>query len=111
MGKMTMGILQKINEICIQFDTVFGVKGETHDATLYLETESRRGTDLKRIMSLLEGKKLKSTSAICEKSRRCVYVGFSRPKYLLCVAMCISTYQNHEKAFEDWKVIDLTQIK
>lgn len=101
----------KENEICIQFDTVFGVKGETHDATLYLETESRRGTDLKRIMSLLEGKKLKSTSAICEKSRRCVYVGFSRPKYLLCVAMCISTYQNHEKAFEDWKVIDLTQIK
>lgn len=101
----------KENEICIQFDTVFGVKGETHDATLYLETESRRGTDFKRIMPLLEGKKLKSTSAICEKSRRCVYVGFSRPKYLLCVAMCISTYQNHEKAFEDWKVIDLTQIK
>lgn len=101
----------KENEICIQFDTVFGVKGETHDATLYLETESRRGTDLKRIMPLLEGKKLKSTSAICEKSRRCVYVGFSRPKYLLCVAMCISTYQNHEKVFEDWKVIDLTQIK
>ena len=30
----------KEKDVCIQFDTVFGVKGETHDATLYLETES-----------------------------------------------------------------------
>ena len=67
-----MGILQKITVIkkmkyVFKFDTVFGVKGETHDATLYLETESRRGTDLKRIMSLLEGEKIESTSAICAK--------------------------------------------
>lgn len=98
----------KENDVCIQFDTVFGVKGETHDATLYLETESRGGTDLKRIMPLLEGKKQKSTNAICEKSRRCAYVGFSRPKYLLCIAMRTSTYKGHEKTFEDWNVIDLT---
>lgn len=29
----------------IQFDTVHGVKGETHDATLFLETEMKKSSD------------------------------------------------------------------
>ncbi len=94
--------------IAISFDTVFGVKGETHDATLYLETEKSNGTDLKRIMPLLEGKSIKGKSDIYEKSRKCVYVGFSRPRHLLCLAMKKSTYQGHETAFANWKIVDLT---
>lgn len=41
----------------IVFDTVHGVKGETHDATLYLETEENNGSDLKRVLPFLEDKK------------------------------------------------------
>lgn len=37
----------------IVFDTVHGVKGETHDVTLYLETFEQNGRDLKRILPLL----------------------------------------------------------
>ena len=36
----------------IQFDTIHGVKGETHDATLYLETEMKNPSDIVRILEL-----------------------------------------------------------
>lgn len=93
--------------VTIDFETVYKVKGETHIATLYLETEKNRGTDIKRIMPLLEGKKPQSWTDTHEKSRRCVYVGLSRPSHLLCVAIQASTYKQHEKAFEGWKIIPL----
>lgn len=92
----------------VDFDTVYKVKGETHIATLYLETEKSRGTDIKRILPLLEGKQLKEQKDLYEKSRRCIYVGFSRPSHLLCLAIHESTYKKQKKAFEHWKVISLS---
>ena len=82
------------------------MKGETHEGTLYLETEYSNGTDLKRIMPLFEGKKI-SPGDIYERSRRCAYVGFSRPKKILCVAMRNLTYNGHEEAFANWKVVEI----
>lgn len=93
--------------VSISFDTVYGVKGETHDATLYLETETKKSSDIKRIMPLLESKSIKKKTELYEKSRRCVYVGFSRPKHLLCLAICESTYTGHENAFSMWNIVDL----
>ena len=93
--------------IKVQLNTVHGVKGETHNATLYLETEHRRGSDLKRIMPLFEDKCFRN-EGVYESSRRCAYVGMSRPRDLLCVAMRETTYEGHEPAFEDdWNVIHL----
>ena len=92
--------------ITVKLDTVHGVKGETHDATLYLETEHVRSSDLRRIMPLFECGKLKDNAPIYEKSRRCAYVGLSRPRYLLCVAMQERTYEGHAATFEkDWRVV------
>ena len=92
----------------VEFDNIWGIKGETHDATLYLETQRRKGSDIDRVISLLEGKTMMNNSEVYEKSRRCVYVGFSRPKYLLCVAVQKKTFDKHKKAFENWQVIPLT---
>ena len=36
----------------IMFDTIHGVKGETHDATLYLETDRQGASDLNRILAI-----------------------------------------------------------
>lgn len=95
--------------ITVSLSTIHGVKGETHDATLYLETEHYRSSDLKRIMPLFDGETLNSGD-IYEKSRRCAYVGLSRPRHLLCVAMKAKTYEGHEGAFaKDWKVIYVPQ--
>lgn len=90
----------------IQFDTVHGVKGETHDATLYLETKESRSTDLKRVLSFWEGK-IFTTNPTIEYARRCVYVGLSRPRKLLCIAMMGDTYRGHEKTFANWDIIDI----
>ena len=94
----------------IQFDTVHGVKGETHDATLYLETEKNRGSDIGRVLCCY-GIGQPGTSSIYEYSRKIVYVGMSRPRKLLCVAMQESTYVKSKNAFQAWDKIDLRELK
>ena len=100
-------ILYDESSISIVFDTVYGVKGETHDATLYLETETKKSSDIRRILPLLERKITQCKNELQEQSRRCIYVGFSRPKYLLCLAISEKTYVGHETAFSSWKIVDL----
>lgn len=90
----------------IVFDTVHGVKGETHDATLYLETFEQNGRDIKRILPLLTDRPVANRPVI-EYARRCVYVGLSRPKKLLCVAITGDTYESNKDAFKDWEVTDI----
>lgn len=91
----------------IVFDTIHGVKGETHDATLYLETFMSNATDLKRILSYY-GVDNPGTSHLYDSNRKLAYVGMSRPKKLLCVAMQSDTYNKSKGVFDDeWNVIDL----
>lgn len=91
----------------IEFDTIHGVKGETHDATLYLETDRQGASDLNRILPYYGIGQLGSSN-LFDYSRRLAYVGMSRPKKLLCVAMQSKTYEKSEGAFaDDWEIIDL----
>lgn len=91
------------NGITLQFDTVHGVKGETHDATLYLETERKGVSDIKSILTYFGQGKLYQSS---DYNRKCVYVGMSRPRKLLCLAIHKNTYENSDKAFESWEIIN-----
>lgn len=90
----------------IQFDTVHGVKGETHDATLYLETEMSRSSDIVRVLPCFGIGKARP-SPLFDYSRKLVYVGMSRPKKLLCLAVQESTYIKSKNAFQGWDIIDL----
>ena len=91
----------------IIFDTIHGVKGETHDATLYLETDRQGASDLSRILYYFGVGKQGSLS-LCDYSRKLAYVGMSRPKKLLCVAMQSKTYEKSKGVFDnDWEIIDL----
>ena len=91
----------------IEFDTIHGVKGETHDATLYLETDRNRASDLNRILPYYGIGKPGSLS-LFDYSRKLAYVGMSRPKKLLCVAMQAKTYEKSKDVFAaDWEIIDL----
>lgn len=91
----------------IEFDTIHGVKGETHDATLYLETDRQRASDLNRILPYYGVGKL-GNSNLFDYSRKLAYVGMSRPKKLLCVAMQAKTYEKSKGVFDDdWEIIDL----
>lgn len=93
----------------IEFDTIHGVKGETHDATLYLETDRQGASDLNRILPYYGVGKIGS-SYLFDYSRKLAYVGMSRPKKLLCVAMQAKTYEKSKGAFtDDWVIIDLRE--
>lgn len=94
----------------IQIDTVHGVKGETHDATLYLETEKNQGSDIGRILCFY-GIGQPGTSSLYDYSRKLAYVGMSRPRKLLCVAVQESTYKKSKNAFETWDKIDIRKQK
>ena len=100
--------IEPVKKRKIHFGTIHSVKGQTHDATLYLETEKNRVSDLSRIYG---ADKLKSSS-LYDYSRKLAYVGFSRPKKLLCVAMEGKTYKKCEKTFknqdnQDWDIVDI----
>lgn len=92
----------------IRFDTIHSVKGQTHSTTLYLETEYKKGSDLTRILHLYGAGK-GDNSGVYDYSRKLAYVGMSRPRKLLCVAMQSSTYDKSKGVFENdlWEVIDL----
>lgn len=91
----------------IVFDTIHAVKGETHDATLYLETSRQRATDLNRILPYFGSGSL-GKSPLFDYSRKLAYVGMSRPKKLLCVAMQSETYEKSKDVFiNDWVIKDL----
>lgn len=94
----------------IQFDTIHGVKGETHDATLYLETEYKNGSDISRILHCY-GAGNAGTSKLYDYSRKIAYVGMSRPRSLLCLAIQESTYEKGQDAFSKWDIVDLRKAK
>lgn len=76
-------------EIEIKVDTVHSVKGETHKATLYLETYYNKIHDLRKILPFLKGQydeKLAKQKTV-QEALKVAYVGMSRPTHLLCLAM------------------------
>lgn len=94
----------------IEFDTIHGVKGETHDATLYLETEKNRGSDIGRIL-FHYGIGKAGSSSLHEQSRKLAYVAMSRPRKLLCVAVQSKTYEKGKAVFADWDIVDIRGVK
>ncbi|MPL68674.1 ATP-dependent DNA helicase Rep [bioreactor metagenome] len=69
----------------IDISTIHKVKGETHTATLVLETFNRT-YDLKQLLNLLKGKTVKSSTMVDSK-KKLLYVAMSRPTHLLCFAI------------------------
>ena len=75
------------NGIDIEVATVHAVKGETHASTLYLETFYNRYYESERLSDQFKGTVYIGNDADILKSLRVAYVGMSRPRYLLCVAI------------------------
>lgn len=73
--------------IDIEVSTVHAVKGETHAATLYLETFYNRHHESDRLAEQFKGVSYTGTDEDTLKNLRVAYVGMSRPRYMLCVAI------------------------
>jgi len=86
----------------IKIGTVHSVKGETHTATLYLETFNY-ALDSERLLPFCLGKYPANDA---KKTRHRVnlkiaHVAFSRPTHLLAFACCSEHVAGHETEFDD----------
>lgn len=92
----------------IRFDSIHGVKGETHAATLVVETFAKQH-DLKELLPVLmamqHGSQMKNSArGHCKR----VFVGMSRPSHLLCLAISaehIGDAQVAALAANGWKIV------
>lgn len=85
------------SEIEINVSTIHKAKGETHTATLVLETY-KNGYDINQLLPLLmNGKR---TGLIPKK--KLLYVGMTRPTHLLCLAV----HKSHFKSAKNKVVLD-----
>jgi DNA helicase II / ATP-dependent DNA helicase PcrA len=107
-----------IHGININLGSIHGVKGETHKATLILESNrmfnEEPAKDLSKIISFLVGEydeNLASSQEI-QSILKLAYVGISRPTHLVAVALDKSNIENYDenvyKAINfGWKVVSI----
>lgn len=71
----------------IPITTIHQAKGQTHHATLVLETFVLHKHDLKDLLHFLLGERPEDIDELQEKYLKQIFVAMSRPKYLVCIAM------------------------
>jgi hypothetical protein len=95
----------KKDGVVINFDTIHGVKGETHTATLYLETYNRTFDIGSKVLPFIATKRKKYA---CQKRLPLAYVAMSRPTHFLCLAVHETRFVNNVKTHfdnsDDWEV-------
>jgi hypothetical protein len=94
-------------DITVELTTVHSAKGETHSATLYLETFYYK-YDIQRIIKYLKGIYEEPNSLELE-ALKVAFVGMSRPTHLLCIAAHETTILPHKRELEQngWEVISV----
>lgn len=97
--------------IKVKIGTVHSVKGETHTATLFMESyykgiRGKNGYESERLKPQIEGTQFADTKVNHIKSTKITYVACSRPTHLLCVAI---HKDRMDSDFNDdrWEVVTL----
>lgn len=114
-------------DIEIKLSSIHGVKGQTHCATMYLETEYYNFETEKLNVKVKEETKKKSAEyannplyfqeqnfsgldgfAKAKETLKMMYVGFSRPTHLLCFAVKRENVKHDIKKYKDsgWQIIE-----
>jgi hypothetical protein len=98
----------QIGPIEIELATIHSVKGQTHTATLVLETYDRTH-DLQSVLKILSSGKISSRPPVKHMKR--IFVAMTRPRELLCLAIRkdhLSACEAKELADRGWAIRDLT---
>jgi superfamily I DNA/RNA helicase len=102
----------------INLSSVHSVKGQTHCATLYIESAYQRPTyetQKKKIIDILKGSEHNINSvknnSYSIQAIKMMYVGFSRPTHLLCFAILKENIEEHIESLKIendgmWKVVE-----
>lgn len=91
----------------IEITSVHAVKGQTHCATLYLESCYQGKHESERLSSQFLGNSFNDTKVHHKSSVKMAYVGFSRPTDLLCIAI----HQDRLNALQNTLSTDIWEIK
>lgn len=78
------------NGVKVKVGTIHSVKGETHVATLYLESFYQKKHESNRLPNQINGVAFASDKVYDQQATKMMYVGFSRPTHLLCFAVHVS---------------------
>ena len=91
--------------------TIHAVKGETHAATLVLETKFHQKDIATLVQHILNEDRNKPRGARKIKFMKQLYVALTRPEHLLCLAMDKSDFPSSLVSVREhagWKIRDLT---
>jgi DNA helicase II / ATP-dependent DNA helicase PcrA len=105
-------------KVRIRLGSIHSVKGETHTATLVLESYYK-AHHLKLLKPWLLGKKPKTGKSNAAESEaisgrlKLHYVAMTRPSHLLCLAMRRDTFQAGEldEMEKRWKIVDCAAVR
>lgn len=104
------------NGINIAVDTVHSVKGQTHTATLYLESYYQREVqgsgnyESQRLAAYLLGAARPAViHTYSQQSLKMAYVGFSRPTHLLCFAVHLDRFNERLTTLDpnEWEIVHI----
>lgn len=107
--------IPEYKNIPVEVGTVHSVKGETHTATLYMETSYQSnknilGHESERISDFLLNKRccLEENRAYHKETLKMIHVGFSRPTHLLCFAVREDRINKEEiDRRNEWDIIEV----
>ena len=95
-------------DITVEIGTVHSAKGETHTATLYLETYYKKKTDSQRLLPFLKGEYPQGLVIKPEhiENLKVAHVAMSRPTNLLAFACSKDSISGHEDALikNGWRI-------
>jgi DNA helicase II / ATP-dependent DNA helicase PcrA len=92
----------------VKVGTVHSAKGETHLATLYVETYYNKKHESERLSNCFCGEKKILKNKQDKESARIAYVAMSRPTNLLCFAMHQDRYVLIKNSIKGWKIVEVT---
>ncbi len=90
------------NGVVVEVGTVHSVKGETHCATLYLETYYQKRHDSERLVAFLSGQRPKDLldKSYHRQNLKVAHVAFSRASHLVAFACRENSISSHADALE-----------
>ncbi|MDN4077809.1 UvrD-helicase domain-containing protein [Paenibacillus polymyxa] len=101
--------MYRYDDLRIELDSVHGVKGQTHNATLYLETFYFSKTN-ESIIKFLIGEQSSTIEEHVEKHIRVAYVAMTRPTDLLCIVLNEEIYLENKVKLNDLGWIHYQEI-
>lgn len=116
--------LHSSNTIDIEIGTVHSAKGQTHCATMYVETSFYKYETEKLKVKAKGGKRILNNPLFkreheynsgeykrTKEAVKMMYVGFSRPTHLLCFACLKENVCDDIELFKDagWEIVDITE--